>query len=481
MSKTILRSLTFCFLVLLAAAAFGQRTDGCTCGAPATVPMQWVIRHDDPVAQQAAREVFDRWNIYVDVNRTSVGAANLADLGNGQNEILFYDFSTIPGLSPTAVGIALHQPRSAFGDFNECPIPAGQICDTTWPEVDVLMNTHEINWNVSRPNVDNPTDYGYYHSTAVHEVGHALGMHHNFRNIATMNYYQDYAGLYVSRTDVLAIRRQFPSRTRQVFDLGVYPFTYNSNAQSGSHGNGAVTPANVDKTSVAPGGKIVLKNWMIENLSNGPSVARVRFFLSTDTNIGNAGDIDLGGIRWDPLTASAEDTDGVEITIPASTPPANYYLGVIAGTGASGTALQIDGIAYNNTFYLPAKLSVGNAAQPSICTPNDTTFCAVNRRFSVTVSWNDGGSQRGSGHALPFTDATGLFWFSSSDNIEMLIKVLDACSFSSKIWVFGAAATTLAYDVTVIDTLTGQTKLYHHDNGTPATAIADTNAFATCR
>jgi lysyl endopeptidase len=122
----------------------------------------------------------------------------------------------------------------------------------------------------------------------------------------------------------------------------------------------------------------------------------------------------------------------------------------------------------------------GSPVTPQACSPNDTTLCLVNKRFSVTVAWNDGGSQGGSGHALPYTDATGLFWFSSNDNVEMLVKVLDACGLNNRIWVFGAAATTLAYDITVLDNHTGTTKVYHHDNGKAATAVADTSAFATC-
>ena len=64
------------------AAALAQRTESCTCGAPATIPMSWVIRHDNLAAQQAAREVFERWNLYTDV-RFSTGPEAAADASNG--------------------------------------------------------------------------------------------------------------------------------------------------------------------------------------------------------------------------------------------------------------------------------------------------------------------------------------------------------------------------------------------------------------
>ena len=479
MNTKSIRSLALALTVLaLSAPAFAQRTDGCSCGVPNQVPTSFLIRHSDPSAQQAALEAFNRWNLYVDIFRPTIGAPVAYDLGNGYNEILFYDFSQEPGIDPNSVvGYAPHLPDTAFGNFNACPMPFGASCGT-FSEADVWLN-HLVSWSVDRPNVDNPSDYGYYASTAVHEIGHTFGMHHNFKNISTMNYYQDYAGLYVSRADVLAVRKEFPNQTKSVFDLAIYPFTYDDSEQPSSHGNEALTPVNVDKTQVAQGGTIVVKNWTIENLSNSAQVGRIRFYLSADNNI-TTSDIDLGGLRWDPLTAWAEDTSGTALTIPSNVPSGNYYVGAIVGTGAAGTALSVDQIPYNNTFYVPTKITVGTVSNPSSCVASDTTLCLQNRRFSVTVSWNDGGSQGGVGHAVPFTDSTGFFWFSSNDNLEILLKVLNGCGINSRFWVFGAAATTLAYDITVTDTHTGQQVKKHHDNGSAAVAVTDINAFNTC-
>ena len=39
------------------------------------------------------------------------------------------------------------------------------------------------------------------------------------------------------------------------------------------------------------------------------------------------------------------------------------------------------------------------------------------------------------------SDDSGLFYYRNPQNWEMLVKVLDACSFSQRFWVFAAATT----------------------------------------
>lgn len=466
-------SISLLVLLLCSGAAFAQRTNSCGCGIPGTVPTPWEIRHVDPNIQQAAVNSFNQWNLYADILRPTVGSSVSYALGNGHNEILFRDFSQVPGLDPSTVGFAPSLPSAAFGDFNSCPAPPSVICGSSFSEADVWL-TDKINWSTSRPNVDNPADAGYYYSTAVHEIGHTLGLHHNFGNVSTMNYYQDYAGQYISRADVLAIRQQFPSRARQLTDLATYAFTYDENAQSGSFGNNALTPASVSPSAIAPGGTVVIKNWTIENLSSGSiNPARLRFYLSTDANI-TTDDIYIGGFRWEPLATWDEDSAGHEFTIPPGTPPGSYYVGAVVGYDNN---LTFDPITYNNSWFLPNKLTVtgGTNAQPCVPTPN--RVCLQGDRFGVEVTYNTG-TQTGNGNAIKYTANSALFWFFSADNIEMIVKILDACP--SRYWVFGASATSLEYTITVTDSHTGKVKTYTHAPGTPTVAITDTDAFATC-
>lgn len=473
-----LSRLSLAFLTFIAGSlslSAQSRTESCTCSVPSTVPMSWAIRHVDPAYQQGAMEAFATWNLYADVVRPQVVSGPATD-GNAINDIYFTDLSQVPGLDSNTLGYTFQTPDSAFGDFNECPIPAGISCGSAVTEADVALN-NTFNWATTRPLTDDPGVF--YQATATHEIGHALGFHHNFRNLSEMNYYQHFAR-YVTRTDVLSLRRQFPGQMRNVSDMATYPVSYNVALQTGSFGYDAISPASVSPTNVQPGGGLTIKNWTVENLgTSAVSTVRLRFYLSKDKTI-TPSDTFFAYVYWDgSFTTWDDDSNGFTFKIPDNMPPGTYYVGAIVGTG-DGNGFSSDAITANNSWVIPTPITVGGTTGVSSCSPSDTTLCLVGRRFSVTVSWNDGGSQQGSGHSVPFSDATGLMWFSSSDNIELLIKVLDACSFAKKIWVFGAAATTLAYDITVLDTHTGLTKVYHHANGTPATAIADTNAFATC-
>lgn len=462
------------FVLLLAGSALAQRTESCTCGIPGQVPTPWEIRHVDPVAQQAAVNAFNTWNLYADILAPQVGSSVTYDLGNGHNEILFRDFSTVPGLDPSTVGFAPSLPNGAFGNFNQCPVPAGTSCGV-FSEADVWLSA-DIDWHVTRPNVDDPRDAAYYYSTAIHEIGHTLGMHHNFKNLSTMNYYQDYAGQFVSRTDVLALRRQFPSRAKNVSDLATYPFRYDETVQTGSFGNNALKPATFSPTQVSAGGSITIKNWTIENLGTAAvTSARLRFFLSTDANI-TASDIYIGGFKWEPLSTWSDDSTGTSFQIPAGTPAGQYYLGAIAG---SGDNLTLDGISYNNSWYLPTKLTIGGSPS-AVCTPTANRVCLNSNRYAVELKYRTPDGTQNNATAIKYTENSALYWFSGPDNIEMVVKVLNACGLNSHYWVYGAAATDLQFDLTVTDTKSGKVKTYSHAAGTPAGAITDQATFDTC-
>jgi tripartite motif-containing protein 71 len=153
-------------------------------------------------------------------------------------------------------------------------------------------------------------------------------------------------------------------------------------------------------------------------------------------------------------------------------------LGATPGRGAAmpaelyarargGAATADDAAAAARTMTLPA------------CAASASALC-LDSRFLVTAAWGTA-SGSGSGQAVPLTADTGYFWFFDPNNVEVVVKVLDACALSPKrFWVFAGGLTNTKVTLTVKDTHTGTTKTYTNALGTNFQPIQDANAFATC-
>ena len=115
---------------------------------------------------------------------------------------------------------------------------------------------------------------------------------------------------------------------------------------------------------------------------------------------------------------------------------------------------------------------------PSPCTPNDTTLCLNGGRFEVNVAWATTTGDSGFGQGVPLTSDSGYFWFFNEDNIEMVVKVLQACSLNSRFWFFAGGLTNVDVVVTVTDTDSGDQKVYTNPLGTAFIPLQDTDAFA---
>lgn len=115
------------------------------------------------------------------------------------------------------------------------------------------------------------------------------------------------------------------------------------------------------------------------------------------------------------------------------------------------------------------------------CVPSDTALCLQDGRFRVEAAWEDFAGNQGVGHALPLAGGdgdTGLLWFFSPGNVEVTVKVLDACALAGgHWWVFLSSGSSVEYTVTVTDTRTGARREYSNDSGEQAPLVADTSAF----
>ena len=127
------------------------------------------------------------------------------------------------------------------------------------------------------------------------------------------------------------------------------------------------------------------------------------------------------------------------------------------------------------------RMTLGERSQPGPCVADTTTLCLGGGRFEVRAEWqvpSQGTSGQGSG--VPLTDDTGTFWFFEATSIEVVVKVLDACSLNGHAWVFAGGLTNVRVTLTVTDTQTGAVKTYRNPAETAFQPIQDTAAFATC-
>ena len=114
------------------------------------------------------------------------------------------------------------------------------------------------------------------------------------------------------------------------------------------------------------------------------------------------------------------------------------------------------------------------------CSQDTTTLCLSNGRFKVQAHWAASDGRSGNGQAIPLSGDTGYFWFFSSANVEMIVKVLDGCAINSEKWVFAGGLTDVNVVVTVTDMQTGTVRTYTNPQNTAFQPIQDTSAFATC-
>lgn len=149
--------------------------------------------------------------------------------------------------------------------------------------------------------------------------------------------------------------------------------------------------------------------------------------------------------------------------------------------------------AINLTLHDPtggAALAAGNAnativilntsGDKSACQPGDGTLCMMAGRFRARVTWRIQGSA-GGGHAQALSATSGTFWFFDPNNVEMLVKVVNACTPPfNRYWVFYSATTNVGFTLEVTDTKSGVVKDYSNPFGLKAESQNDTNSFATC-
>jgi chitinase len=128
-------------------------------------------------------------------------------------------------------------------------------------------------------------------------------------------------------------------------------------------------------------------------------------------------------------------------------------------------------------------LIVDDDAPIGACAAGGETLCLAGGRFRVEARFRTATGSTGAAHAVIESDSSGLLWFFQPTNMEILVKVLDACSLPAfeSYWVFFSATTNVDFTLVVTDTVTGLTREYVNPLGRAAVPVQDTTTFRVCR
>ena len=142
----------------------------------------------------------------------------------------------------------------------------------------------------------------------------------------------------------------------------------------------------------------------------------------------------------------------------------------IAALAAPGGTLRLR-LGYEPVFLEPAPAAG--------CAPDAEHLCLAGGRFRAGVRWRTPAGESGAGQAAAITTDTGSFSFFDPDNLEVVVKVLDACAFA-RFWVFATGLTDVGTTLEVEDVVSGARRAYFTAPGQSFPPLQDTDAFPTC-
>ena len=267
-------------------------------------------------------------------------------------------------------------------------------------------------------------------------------------------------------------------------------------------GSGAGT---IDATLLGPGGPIAPGQVATMTFDLDGSVAANRFFSyasmvipSNDAFVANASPIahqvfdELGNFVGGSfvITGARVRDAGTEVNDEVAENTA--FLGQMApdtgvvegGTvqihpgflpaGSGGILDTFTGADFTADGYEIARVTVSMAVAPT------NALELTGDRFRVTANWRTEAGETGQGLGSELTSDTGYFYFFSENNVELVVKVLDACENFNRFWVFAGGLTDVEVELIVEDTQSGEIRRYENELNTPFAPVRDTDAFATC-
>lgn len=184
------------------------------------------------------------------------------------------------------------------------------------------------------------------------------------------------------------------------------------------------------------------------------------------TNLIDGDDDGELGIGTSQIPSDLNDNDGVALT-------AGTHVVVTSGFsngafGAFQNTVQCNGNAQPLHGSCGIQFAAPSTREEEVCLQDRFLVVITNISNSVT------------GRAVPVrtgSSDTGLFWFFSDPNWEVMVKVINGCALNGHYWVFAGALTNQRYTISVADNTTLAVKGYSNPLGVRSQAFADTSAF----
>lgn len=351
-----LRSTLQLIALLALVAASAQASKWRTCNGKPIVwnkgkTTMYLSTHDLPIGGDydvAFQDAMFRWNIVGGsgftyyVGRDTDGSAWM---GNGDNEVY--------------IGIPDDPDALAATAYNKHCYSVLGFWFSGLDEEDIVFNAY-VDWNTGEFDYSEDLKKGlseshHFETVAVHELGHALGLlDTEGSTMATMNAYYPNGGPqgYLKQSAPLAddrggARTLYPDGTTET-DVAASVFK-----STGGGTSGLVSYP----TSAHPGDKVTLE-YTISNKGTSTAYVDASYYLSTNDYI-SVYDTWLGTTSFIPGLDKGTYTEKVNLTIPASTTPGCYYLGVLLDPTDSVSELNED----NNRQPMPFQTAI----EPATC------------------------------------------------------------------------------------------------------------------
>ncbi|MEM7049029.1 MAG: spondin domain-containing protein [Acidobacteriota bacterium] len=101
-------------------------------------------------------------------------------------------------------------------------------------------------------------------------------------------------------------------------------------------------------------------------------------------------------------------------------------------------------------------------------------------RFEIRIGWERPNGERGVATGTALSEDSGTFWFFDAKNVELLVKVINACEEFDRYWFFAAGLTNVGVEIEVEDTERGVLQRWVNPVDQAFLPIQATEAFATC-